>query len=120
MNINDILLVMCAGNPGAVNVCMQLIQKGKKVDQDLAGDNGFLHILNLDSFGIYGHRIWMLYKYVCEQDINKVVVLLRARQLGHLSGKTLNHAIDNRGDGIIFDELVDKIKEELPNFNMEV
>lgn len=91
---------LSGGNPGALNVVMSLYQEGCNIDpDDLFGSFGPL--LSLDSHGIYESEIWMLYKDVCDQDLTKVVLLLRACQLGALSERDLKKAITggDRGYG---------------------
>ena len=51
-------------------------------------------MLQLDIHGIYGHRVWMLYKDVCRQNLVDMIGILRAVQLGILPEATLNRAID--------------------------
>jgi len=77
----------------------------------------------MDTLGIYEERIWGLYEDVCGGEPGKVIALLRAYQLGQLAGVTLealNHAIDNRGDGLDLEAVVEAVKGRLPNFNPEV
>jgi hypothetical protein len=54
---------------------------------------GFGCILQMDTFGIYESRIWMLYKDVCGQDLTKMLTLLRGVQLGIISQSQLDAAI---------------------------
>ena len=104
------------GNPGATVVCIEMLKKGKDIDPDyVLGGLGIL--LMLDTFGIYGSRIWMLYKDVCKQDIVKTVAVLRAGQLGILDDDMLQHAIDNRGEGIDIEDLHKKVRQRLPRFS---
>ncbi len=114
-SIMDVVIKMVEGNPGAISVCTQLLKENKEIDPDSAlGEMG--SIFSLDGLGIYGSRIWMLYKDVCGEDITKTIGLLRANQLGFISETILNHAIDNRGDGVDLDNLMEQVKEKLPNF----
>ena len=101
-------------NPGALAVCMDILTKGSAIDP--ACMSPFLPLLSLDSHRIYGSRIWMLFKDVCGQDIAKTLGLLRAVQLGFMSGRDLDFAIDNRGQGVDVAAMVAKVKERLPDF----
>ena len=102
--------------PGAIKVCTQILNRGEDIDPyGVFGGLGIL--LMLDTFGIYGSRIWMLYKDVCKQDIVKTIAMLRIVQLGMLSEDKLQHAIDNRGDGIDIDDLHKKVMQRLPGFS---
>jgi len=119
MTGTDILIAMADGNPGAITACMTLMEDAERVDPDSVL-GAMSPIFALDTLGIYGSRIWMLYKDVCKQDTARVLALLRAHQLGQIAGVTsraLNHAIDNRGDGIDVDAALAAVKQRLPAFN---
>jgi len=118
MSVSDVIRMMGGKNPGALTVCMELLSKGEKVDPDAFG-GGFRSLLMLDTLGIYEERIYMLWSDVCKCDVGKMIAVLRAYQLGQLTGKVLNHAIDNRGAGIDLDAVVEAVKSRLPNFNPE-
>lgn len=111
----DVVVKMVDGNPGATSVCMRLIQEGNAIDPG-SSLGGLNIILMLDTFEVYGSRIWMLYKDVCGEDIVKTTAVIRAHQLGIITRAALNHAIDNYGRGIDVDELLVKVKEALPAF----
>ena len=104
------------GNPGAMNVCINMLNNSEKIDPD-AALGGIGCLLSLDTHGIYGSSIWMLYKDVCGEDIVKTLAVLRSVQLGFLNEKKLIHAIENRGAGIVVDDLYKLVKERLPAFN---
>lgn len=117
MSTFDVIAEMSDGNPGGLTVMMMLLEKTESIDPD-AALGGIGSILSLDTHGIYGSRIWMFYKDVCGQNINKMLGLMRAVQLGYLTDNKLNHAIDNMGDGIDAPELLKQVKEYLPAFVM--
>lgn len=104
------------GNPGALTVCIEILEKGEDIDPDhILGGLGILLIF--DSLAIYGSRIWMLYKDVCKQDIVKTVAVLRAAQLGILYEDKLQHAVDNYGEGIDIEDIHKKVRQRLPRFS---
>ncbi len=111
----NVVMKMSEENSGAITVCMEILEKTKEIDPDCAFE-GLGTMLSLDTYNIYGSRIWMLYKDVCKQDIVKTIAMLRACQLGILSRDSLNYAIDNYGKGIDVDSLYKQVKEQLPNF----
>lgn len=111
----SIMMKMSDGNPGAASVLMQIMTKGKGIDPQSYGGS-VSTLLGLDTNEIYGSRIWMLYKDVCKENINKTIAMLRAVQLGFISKHVLDVAIDNRGQGIDLDDLITKVKRELPEF----
>jgi len=114
-SITDVISKMSDGNPGAITVCIRLLNETEKVDPDSAL-RGLGAILSLDTFNIHGSRIWMLFKDVCKEDIVKTIAILRACQLGFLKVALLNHAIDNYGNGIDIESLHKQVKARLPNF----
>ncbi len=113
----DIMVKMSEGNPGAVTVLMELYKEAPEIDPwSVLGGIG--PVMWLDTLGVYGSRIWMLYKDVCGQDIAKTVWMIRAVQLGIMSETELNHRIDNYGrEGI--DEIIEKVLEVLKNSDKE-
>ncbi len=122
MTVQQMIIAMCDGNPGAMNVLISIMKQGGQVDPDDAFQ-GLGTIMTMDTLGIYGHRIWGLYKDVCGQDLAKTIAMTRAHQLGQLAGVTkekLLHAIDNRGAGLDVDAAVAAVKERLPNFNIQL
>ena len=110
----DMLLKLSEGNPGALSVCMQVLEKGSKIDLDSASP--IITLLTFDDLGIYGSRIWMLYKDVCHEDLTNMLGVLRGHQLGYVTEWQLNHAIDHRGNGLDVESVLSQVKEFLPNF----
>ena len=111
----DMFVKLSEGNPGALSVCVQILKKNAQIDPDALG-GGMFTLLGLDDLGIYGSRIWMLYKDVCGTDLINTLGVLRGYQLGYITESELNHAIDNRGDGLDVDDVVGRVRERLPNF----
>ena len=117
-SLQSTVVKMVEGNPGAMRVCCDLIKENAKIDPDsMLGE--LSAILALDSNGIYGSKIWMLYSDVCECNIITMIGLLRACQLGYLSNYELRHGINNYGEGIAIEEMVNKVKAQLPKFGKE-
>ena len=106
---------MSDGNPGALTVCAMMLKQGAEIDPD-SSMGGLGNLLDMDTLGIYGPQIWMLFKDVCSQDLRVTCALLRAWQLGFVSDVGLRAAIDNYGDGIDIPALVAKVEERLPKF----
>ena len=118
MTAGDAIMAIAGGNPGALNVCVMIMQDGGAIDPDSAlGPAGA--ILSLDQHGVYESRIWMLYKDVCGQDLVKTLACLRGVQLGFLREADLNHAIDNRGAGLDVDAVLADVRKRLPRFAQE-
>lgn len=119
--VGEILVKMCEGNIGAVKVCTECLKHAATIDpDDFLG--GYGPLLHMDTDGIYGSRIWMLYKDVCGEDLVKLCAVLRAVQLGYLHPKTLDAAIDNtRYNGverINVEALLAQVKARLPRFGL--
>lgn len=119
LEINDTLMSavtkLSEGNPGALSICLRLFKEGPEIDNDaLLG--GFAGLMALDSHGIYGADIWMLFKDVCRENLVHTVAVLRAAQLGLLPEWELKNAIHNRGAGVDVQAVFDAVCERLPNF----
>jgi hypothetical protein len=114
-NIKTAIIKLAEGNPGALTVMLSILEKSEAIDPD-AALGPMAHIFGLDTLGIYGPRIWMLYKDVCKQDLVNMLAVLRAVQLGKLSESVMNHAIDNYGEGLDLPETLKIVQTELPDF----
>lgn len=114
----DIIGKMSEGNPGAVTVMLDLFGQATKIDPDSAL-NGLGPWLALDTLDIYGSRIWMFYKDVCNEHIGTMIGLMRAVQLGYLTETTLTRAVDGvqplTADYI--EQLIGQVRDFLPAFN---
>lgn len=108
---------MSGGNPGALTVLMHLFVEGGQIDpDDFMGGLG--SVLALDTLDIYDEKIWMFYKDVCGENLESVLMLLRANQLGFLPEAELVSNVKNSNQFTTerFDELNKKVRERLPNF----
>jgi len=113
----DVMLKLSEGNPGAATVLMQVMQTASAVDPENAfGPLG--PMLSLDTYAIYGSKIWVLYKEVCEQDIVRFLGVLRATQMGIISLKDVNRAIENPSTMNVGSVMV-ALKERLPSFKWD-
>lgn len=111
----DSVVKLSEGNPGAMTVCVRLLNEGSDIDP-YGVFGGFGILLILDTYNIYGPRIWMLFKDVCKQDLVKTIAALRTCQMGLFPIEKLQYAIDNYGDGVNIDELYRMVKGRLPRF----
>jgi hypothetical protein len=111
----DIITKLSEGNPGALTVLITTFKENPTIDPDDAFEN-IGAILSFDSYGIYGSRIWMLFKDVCHQNIILMLACLRAVQLGLLSESVLQYAIDNYGQGLIPEDVLKQVQTKLPRF----
>lgn len=101
---------MSEGNPGAAMVLQQILSSDESIDPDSAFGN-LGSILTLDQCEVYGSKIWVLYKDICDQDIVKTRALLRCVQMGIAPESSLF----DKHPGM--DSFFDRLREELPNYN---
>ena len=111
------MMKVAEGNPEAVNVLMEAFKNTSKIDPDSAFE-GMTLFFDFDSLGIYGSKIWMLYKDVCGQDHVNLHAVMRAFQLGILPESSLRRAI-NGEETLDLPDLLAKVRERLPRFASE-
>lgn len=115
----DVVSKMSEGNPGAMNVLMQMLMPNEIDPDNILGEMGYIFLL--DTFGIYGTDIYVLYNDICEKDLAKMYAVLRATQLGLFSPVILKDASnrqDRSGQELVpVNELYKKVKRELPKFD---
>lgn len=110
---------MSGDDPDACVACLKILQKGRVVNPD-AFDGGLGALQSLDKLGIYKERLSALWVDVCKRDVGKILILLEVFWLVDVIGvdaKALNHAIDNRGDGIDFNYIAGKVKSIVGSFD---
>jgi hypothetical protein len=111
---------MCEGNPGAMQILMEMLSpKTDEIDpNNMLGGMGA--VLMLDTVGIYGGGIYTLHNDICGRDMVKTLAVIRAVQLAFLDGVVLRNACslnDRSGkDMVPVEELYKKVKERLPEF----
>lgn len=108
------------GNPGAIVAIMKIAEVYHDVDPEhwvvqfaplsIAGGVAMM----FDDHEIYGPNIHILFKDVCGLKPERVIVLFRAHQLGISS---LDNFKDFQHLSVDFDDLITKIKAQIPNFN---
>lgn len=69
MNLKEAVLVMAEGNPGALRALMELATKAGMFWPTPFG--------RLDEAGVYGSRIWMLYKDIFNYDARAMALALK-------------------------------------------
>lgn len=116
----DIVVKMSDGNPGAMDVIMRILSQDNKIDpQNALGGLGT--ILQLDTHGIYGTDIYILYNDKCNRNMRLFLMLLRSVQLGFFPESRLKEMASDqmRKINISQDELDDldsKVCERLDQF----
>lgn len=120
-NTATIVLKMSNGNPGAMNTIIELFQKGNEIDPD-DPICGLGRVLFLDTLGIYGTDIYVLYNDICERDLAKMCAVLFAVQFGFFNGAVLKDACarqDYSGRELVpVDDLCLKVKERYPRIKV--
>jgi hypothetical protein len=121
-NVVSMVTKMSDGNPGAITAMMEIMKINKTVDPDsFLGEIG--SILSLDSMGIYGTDIYVLWSDICERDTVSMISVLRACQMGFISEDVIKDASgrqDRSGVEMIDrNDLYKKVCEALPNFDIE-
>ena len=119
-SVQDVIAKMSDGNPGATNTMCMMLKDGAKIDPQ-AFMGGLGAILSLDTLGIYGTDIYILYNGQCKRDIRRMLMLLRANQLGFIdSGKVKAIAADQMDEVRLsieeMDELDSKVCGRLKTF----
>jgi len=116
----DIISKMSKGNPGAIGALMSILEEHDEIDpQTLMGGIGA--IFGLDTWEIYGTDIYILWNDKCNGDTRKMLMLMRATQLGIFSHVKLKEmAADQARQVNLTDdewlELDDKVCSELVEF----
>lgn len=122
MDIPQAIIALSEGNPGAITVLSQAVSQVSQIDPDnILGALGFL--LQLDSAGIYGSDIWVLYKRVCGERLPHTVAVLRASQLGLINRRQIKRAIQEANEGMPIslnaDAVAAQAKEQLPTLCLD-
>lgn len=107
------IIKMADGNPRALSAMFAMLENGQRIDpQGIMGGLGA--ILLLDTLGIYGTGICVLFNDQCNRDVRKLFVLLRAYQLGFLLDSLLQSiAACQTGENLLSDEEMQKLDEKV-------
>jgi len=119
-SLQDVAVKMSDGNPGALVAICEMLKDGATIDpQGFAG--GLSAVLSLDTLEIYGTDIYILFNDQCNRDVRKMLMLLRAYQLGFIQSSEIQQiAGDQMGRFLLtedrMNELDDFVCEKLPEF----
>ena len=110
------------GNMGAGAALMTLSVDSPRIDPQSFG-GALSPLLSLDSNGIYGTDIYVLWSDICNKDSAKMLAVLRAVQLGMFSGETLQDACSRQDysgrEMVPVEDLYNQVYEKLEEFNRE-
>lgn len=111
----DVLIKMSDGNPGAITAMMVMLKEAGEIDPDnILGGLG--SVMLLDTWEIYGSSIYVLYNDKCDRDLRKMLVLMRATQLGKFPHTRLQELANDQTRSI---NLSDEEYQELDDFVCE-
>ncbi|MBE5812584.1 MAG: hypothetical protein E7314_02915 [Clostridiales bacterium] len=85
MNIKEILITMCDGNPGALTCMMQMLQSDPLALFD---------ILFFDTMEIYGEKIYMLWNDCCGRDMTKFKETIEYLKSGKISKEKIHENLN--------------------------
>lgn len=116
----DAIVLMVEGNPGAAVALAEMCKNAETIDPHSAlGAMG--PVFALDTLDCYGKYIHAFYKYLCGSNVRTALGLLRAVQLGILSGTVLRAAIEvavNTKPDFDIPAILAQVKERLPAFQI--
>lgn len=113
MTIKQAIIALAEGNPGAVTVMCEILKQAPTIDPDC---ESFLIILQLDSLGLYGSKIWIVYKDICGENMLDMLTALRAHQLGIISEGVFHESLRRGVFPMAFGTMLKKVQQQLPKF----
>ncbi len=81
MSVQDMLITMSEGNPGALTCMMQMMTSDPMA---------LLDILLFDSMGIYGSKIYMVWNDCCGRDMAKFKETIQAFREGKFTEEEIH------------------------------
>ena len=112
-SIQSAVAKMADGNPGAISAMCEIIKKGEAIDPECFM-GGLGAILSLDTLGIYGTDIYILYNDQCKRDVREMIMLIRANQLGFMDNKRIKDVAADQMNEVRFSQ------EEMDEFDKKV
>lgn len=116
--IMDIICKLSGGNPGAMNVMMQMLAQTGTIDPNhVLGGAGA--VMALDTLNVYESKIWVLYKEICNEDLVTMLGLMRGVQLGYMHTSELTEPLSTQHASIPaarIAEVLAMVRERLPAF----
>jgi hypothetical protein len=95
----DAMTKMADGNPGALMAIMDIVENYSDIDpQSAMGALGAIMIL--DTWEIYGSSIYVLWSDKCGKDVRRMLMIMRATQLGLFNQTRLQQMADDQAGQI--------------------
>ena len=119
-SLKEMIAKMADGNIGAIAAMMQIMEKCNEIDpQNMLGLFGLLG--SFDDMELYGPDIYVLWSDKCGKDVRRLLMLMRAVQLGFFDqGKFIEMGKDqSRQINLTEEEFADldkRVCEELEEF----
>lgn len=85
-NVLQVIIKMSEGNPGAITALTTFMKDNP--------ENSFMLILGLDDMNIRGSQIWQIYKYYCEEDIEKFRQVIKDRDVDMIQYLNEQNAVE--------------------------
>jgi hypothetical protein len=109
------IVKMAEGNPGAIVVLSSIFKHSAEIDPKRM--DPVLIVLVMDGeLQLYGSRIWQLFADECGKSLPHMIAVLRAVQLGIISFREVNNALDSGGK-LDVEDIMLKVQARLPDFN---
>lgn len=87
----EILYKMSEGNPGAISILTKLLSK--ETTQELV-DSIMNVILPLDTLGVYGSKLYMLWVDACDNNTDKVKKVIELWRTGKLTREEIHENLN--------------------------
>lgn len=111
-NMMQVMLKMSEGNPGAITGMASLINDDAM--------SGFMLLLGLDDMNIRGSQIWQVYKYYCEEDVEKFKEVIRNRDADMVQYLNEQNAVEGQEKAVTSGASFDRSKKpDLYRFTAE-
>lgn len=107
--LDSAILNMADGVGAAIEILANIVKQGPDIDPELKS-SGIGHLFLLDEYGIYGTGIYILYQDKCHGDLRRLLLLLRAAQLGKYPRSKLKELASDQFNQVA---ISDKVWEEL-------
>lgn len=120
MATEEAVCAIAGSNMGALSVCSSMVDRVEHIDPS-ALFGGMSYLMMLDNLGLYEEDVFILFKYVCGQDMPKMLAVLNATEHESLTGVTrdqVTEAIQKEGEGVDLDPdaVLARMQEIIPGF----
>jgi hypothetical protein len=106
--------IMAQGEQDAFDALIELIKSGCEINPENPGDMGFSGVLLLDGLEIYGEEIAVLWTIKCDQNVGRLIILLRGGFWGQLTfDKLKTFASDYQDDLHLTDYYFEELAEQI-------